>query len=243
VLDRIRHLYIHIPFCPSKCEYCAFVTHIGSLKLVPDYVASLAREATTLSENSRSGHLHTVYFGGGTPSMLQPDQIGSVLTHMQDCFGFAPDCEITIEAHPLTVDHHHLFGYRAAGVTRISFGAESMSDSELRRVGRRHTAAQVEQAVRSARNAGFASVALDLMYGLPGQTIDSWRMTLERALALQVDHLSLYPLSVEPRTVFRRKLTRGQLALPDDELYQSRLIMPHYPLVGDGGSRQSSASR
>jgi len=217
VLEPIRHLYIHIPFCPSKCEYCAFVTHIGSLKLVPAYLASLAREATTLSENSRSGHLRTVYFGGGTPSMLQPDQIGSILTHLRDCFGFAPDCEITIEAHPLTVDQPHLSGYRATGVTRISFGAESMSDSELKRVGRRHTAAQVEQAVRSARNAGFASVALDLMYGLPGQTLDSWRVTLEQALALQTDHVSLYPLSIEPRTVFRRKLTRGQLELPDDE--------------------------
>jgi oxygen-independent coproporphyrinogen-3 oxidase len=194
------------------------VTHIGSLKLVPDYLASLAREATVLSENSRSGDLHTVYFGGGTPSMLQPDQIESVLTHMQDCFGFAPDCEITIEAHPLTVDQQRLSGYHLAGVTRISFGAESMRDSELKRLGRRHTAAQVEQAVRSARNVGFTSVALDLMYGLPGQTVDSWRATLERALALRADHLSLYPLSIEPRTVFGRKLTRGQLELPADEL-------------------------
>lgn len=218
VLEPIRHLYIHIPFCPSKCEYCAFVTHIGSLKLVPIYLASLAGEANRLSENSRSGRLHTVYLGGGTPSMLRPDQIGSVLSHMRDCFGFAPDCEITIEAHPLTVDQHHLSRYQAAGVTRISFGAESMSDGELKRIGRRHTAAQVEQVVRFARKAGFASVALDLMYGLPGQTIDSWRATLERALALRVDHLSLYPLSIEPRTVFRRKVVRGQLALPDDEL-------------------------
>lgn len=218
VLERIRHLYIHIPFCPTKCEYCAFVTHIGSLKLVPDYLASLAREATILAENSRSGDLHTVYFGGGTPSMLQPEQIEWVLTRMRDCFGFARDCEITIEAHPLTVDQQRLSGYHLAGVTRISFGAESMRDSELKRLGRRHTAAQVEQAVWSARNAGFASVALDLMYGLPGQTIDSWRATLERALALHADHLSLYSLSVEPRTVFRRKLTRGQLELPADEL-------------------------
>ncbi len=218
MLDRIRHLYIHIPFCPTKCEYCAFVTHIGSLKLAPDYLASLAREADTLAKNSRSGELHTIYFGGGTPSMLQPDQIESVLTHMRGCFGFAPDSEITIEAHPLTVDQHHLSGYQAAGVNRISFGAESMSDNELKRLGRRHTAAQVGQAVRSARNEGFTSVALDLMYGLPGQTIGSWRATLERALALRTDHLSLYPLSVEPRTVFRRKLTRGQLELPADEL-------------------------
>jgi len=218
VLERIRHLYVHIPFCPSKCEYCAFVTHVGSLKLVPDYLASLVREANTLLENSRSGRLHTVYFGGGTPSMLQPDQIEGVLSHIQAGFGFAPDCEITIEAHPLTVDQHRLSKYHEAGVTRVSFGAESMSDIELKRLGRRHTTAHVEQAVRWARNAGLASVALDLMYGLPGQTSDSWRITLERALALQTDHLSLYPLSVEPRTVFRRKVARGQLELPDDEL-------------------------
>lgn len=213
----VRHLYIHIPFCPSKCEYCAFVTHVGSLKLAVPYVDAVCREAEMRRRERRGGPLSTVYLGGGTPSMLAPAQIEQLLRVVRALFGWEKGAEITMECHPTTVSEERLRGYRDAGVTRVSFGAESMRPGELAGLGRHHTARDVRRAVRLARSAGMTSVALDLMYGIPLQTERSWRRTLADAVECGVDHLSLYPLQLEPRTVFARRARRGELALPADE--------------------------
>jgi oxygen-independent coproporphyrinogen III oxidase len=213
-----HHLYVHVPFCPVKCEYCAFVTHIGSLKNAPAYVDALCRELRGLAAARPGGPLDTLYFGGGTPSLLEPAQISNVIDAARSDFGLSPDAEVTLECHPATVTTERLEMFQRAGVTRVSFGAESMHPRELIALGRTHQPDDVARAVASARQAGLSSVALDLMYGIPRQTLSSWTESLQTVLALGVDHLSLYPLQLEARTVFHRRHRRGELTLPDDEI-------------------------
>lgn len=231
-----RSLYIHIPFCPAKCPYCAFVTHIGSLKLVEPYLRALAVEAERASLGRPRVPLETVYLGGGTPSMLTPGQLDQLLTQIARIFGIAPDAEITLEAHPGTVDPAKLAGFRAAGATRISFGGESLRPDELLSLGRTHARSRVLDAVAEARAEGFDAINVDLMYGVPGQTLESWDATLTDVLGTAPDHLSLYPLSIEPRTVFARLRNRNQLELPADET-----VVDMYSLacgrLGDAGYR------
>lgn len=212
-----RSLYVHIPFCPAKCPYCAFVTHIGSLKLVEPYLEALVIEAEQASAGHPGMALETVYLGGGTPSMLTPQQFDRLITEIHRIFGIMPDAEITLEAHPATVDAGKLAGYREAGATRISFGGESLRPNELLSLGRTHLGSRVLEAVVEARGTGFDDINVDLMYGVPQQTLDSWDATLADALDAAPDHLSLYPLSIEPRTVFARLRDRNQLELPADE--------------------------
>lgn len=212
-----RSLYIHIPFCPAKCPYCAFVTHIGSLKLVEPYLEALVIEAERAASNRPRVPLATVYLGGGTPSMLTAGQFDRILSDTRRIFGIAPDAEITLEAHPDTIDPQKLAGYRQAGATRISFGGESLRPNELLSLGRTHLRSRVLDAVTEARGAGFDDINVDLMYGIPQQTLDSWDATLTDVLAIGPDHLSLYPLSIEPRTVFARLRDRNQLEAPGDE--------------------------
>lgn len=199
----IRHLYAHIPFCPTKCPYCAFVTHVGSTKLVTPYVQALQREISRRAVSLR-GPLETVYLGGGTPSMLSPEQVGDVLTCVGRSFELAGGVEVTLEAHPNTVDDRSLEGYRAVGVNRLSMGIESLDPEVLMLAGRRYEVGRIAEVVRAVRRAGFDNVSLDLIYGLPGQTLDSWRDSLQNLLALGPDHVSSYPLSIEPGTVYSR---------------------------------------
>jgi oxygen-independent coproporphyrinogen-3 oxidase len=216
--DSVRHLYVHIPFCPTKCNYCAFETHIGSLRLVPDYVEALGRELELTAGDGSAGPLETVYFGGGTPSMLTPAQLRTIMARIESLIGVKPCAEVTLEAYPGTTDERRLGEYRGLGVTRISFGVESFDPVVLGAIGRTHSPEQARQAIRSARMAGIDHIALDLIYGLPGQSEASWKGTLDTALSQDVDHLSLYPLAVEPRTVFARTQREGGLLLPPDEV-------------------------
>ncbi len=213
----IHHLYAHIPFCPVKCDYCAFVTHIGSDKLIGRYIAALQSEAMSQAARGLEGPLETIYLGGGTPSMLAPDQISHLLETFRASFGFAWSAEITMEAHPATVDSERLAGYRRAGVNRISFGVESLVPRELRALGRIAGERVPTAALSEARGAGFDNIAMDLMYGIPLQTSRSWAETLDRMLEYRPDHLSLYPLSIEPKTVFQLRQKRHELELPDDD--------------------------
>lgn len=215
--EPVRHLYAHVPFCPSKCDYCAFVTHVGSKKLIEPYVEAIVREASMRSRAVSHAPLATIYLGGGTPSMLSPAQIGSLLSNFEQCFGFEPSAEITMEAHPATVDSETLAGYLKAGVTRLSFGIESTARSELDALGRLGDETSGVAALADARAVGFGSIAADLMYGIPRQTTTSWNETLDRVLACGPDHLSLYPLAIEAKTVFDRRWRQHQLAVPDDE--------------------------
>lgn len=213
----VTSLYVHIPFCPVKCEYCAFVTHVGSLRLMEPYLKALTREAEELAHTWPGGPLDTIYFGGGTPSMVPPDKLEDLIAEIRQLFGLSRGCEITLEAHPETVDFEGLGAFRRAGVTRLSVGGESLNATELRRLRRRHTGERVVEVLQEARSAGFENVNIDLMYGIPGQTLASWNDTLDRLLTAGPDHLSLYPLSIEPRTVFWRKQKQHALPLPDDD--------------------------
>ncbi len=202
-----RALYVHVPFCLSVCPYCDFVVHTGRTARGPTsavdaFVAAAVAEVRLRAEGVRGrfgtlGPLRSVYLGGGTPSLLAPAQVASLLAAAQEGFGLASDAEITLEANPGPADRGDLVGFRAAGVNRLSIGAQSFQASELRRLGRRHAPEDVANTVRHARRAGFDDVSLDLLYDVPGQTLDSWRRSLGRALALEPQHISAYALALD----------------------------------------------
>jgi oxygen-independent coproporphyrinogen-3 oxidase len=196
-------LYIHFPFCISVCPYCDFVVVAGSAARGPrsrvdPLVRALHLELGLRSEG-RAGQapLRSVYLGGGTPSLLPSSEVASLLEAVQAALGIAADAEITLEANPGVDETGDLAGFRAAGVNRLSVGAQSMDDRELRRLGRRHRAEDVVNTVRAAREAGFESVSLDLLTDVPGQTLRSWRATVGAALRLEPEHLSVYTLSLD----------------------------------------------
>ena len=196
-MNECRSLYIHIPFCLSRCRYCDFASHAGlSPELREAYLAALCRELECLP----TGELETVYFGGGTPSLLTEGELSRILEAVARRFRVKPHAEISLECNPATASKGKLRGFRTLGVTRLSIGVQSLSDVELSALGRVHTAADAVETYRAARAAGFASVSLDLMYGLPLQTKESFLKTLDCALSLSPDHLSAYGLILEEGT-------------------------------------------
>jgi oxygen-independent coproporphyrinogen-3 oxidase len=194
-------LYVHFPFCVSICPYCDFVVVPGRAARGPaNRVAALVDALVAeimLRAPSRRAPLRSVYLGGGTPSLMTPGQVGQLLTIVDREFGLAPDAEVTLEANPGQSERGDLAGFRAAGVNRLSIGAQGLDDVELRRLGRRHSAADVAATVTEARRAGFDNVSLDLLYDVPGQTLASWRSSLATALALAPNHVSAYALSLD----------------------------------------------
>ncbi len=212
-------LYIHYPFCRSKCGYCAFNSTAGSTISPADYSKGLLEEMA-LRAATITGPLRaiTLYLGGGTPSLLDPDQVVRLTGAARELFGLTSAAEVTLEANPGTVTRSSLDRFRSAGVNRLSLGVQSFTDRFLAILGRSHSAAQVHQAFTAARQAGFTNVSLDLMHSLPGQTLAQWAGELEQACALAPEHLSVYGLTVEPGTPFARLEDAGQLDLPDDEL-------------------------
>lgn len=207
-------LYVHIPFCRSRCHYCAFNTYAGLDSLIPAYGEALRAEAQRAPEV----RAHTLYFGGGTPSLVPADLLTPLIRFLRERFALPEDAEVTLEANPGTVDEAYLRALRAAGVNRLSLGAQSAHEDELRLLGRRHTWEETTAAVRAARAAEVAVINLDLIYGLPGQTMARWQETLEAALALAPDHLSLYALTLEEGTPLAEWVARGELPPPDDDL-------------------------
>ncbi|SRR5581483_10356807 len=224
-------LYVHVPFCTAKCHYCDFNSYAGLDRLFESYVEMVCREIETLSEGLGA---RTVFFGGGTPSLLAPEALGRILSSIDRHLLLDPQTEITVEANPGTVAESRLSELRALGINRISFGVQSFDAGLLADLGRIHTADQAASARRAARAAGFESVNLDFIYGLPNQTLDTWRETLERALDLRPEHLSLYALTVEPGTVFFRRAERGQLPLPDEDLVADMYELAVDLLAGAG---------
>lgn len=201
-------LYIHVPFCVSVCPYCDFVVYGGAAargprNLVAPLMEALVREIGIRSTEAartfggRQPRLGSVYLGGGTPSLLTPAQVGRLLGAVDRGYGIAPAAEVTLEANPGPGEHGDLAGFRAAGVTRLSVGAQSMQLTELRAIGRRHSPADVVETVRLARRAGIGALSLDLLFDLPTQTPAAWRSTLEAALALEPDHISAYALTLD----------------------------------------------
>lgn len=210
-------VYVHIPFCGTRCSYCAFNTYTGRRDEYEPYVEALRREIAFVGARAPAP-AHTLYFGGGTPSLLSPDQIRSVIDAAVVHLDLAPHAEIMLEANPGSVNLADLVKIRGAGVNRLSLGMQSSDPVELRRFARRHTLDDVHDAVTWAREAGFASVSLDLIYGVPGQTLRSWQRSVVDALGFAPDHLSLYSLGVEEGTAFARWIARGELPPPDPDL-------------------------
>lgn len=184
---------------------------------MPAYVEALCRVITR--EGAASGYeaARTIYFGGGTPSLLEPEHVAQLIAAVDTVLPLVPDCEVTLEANPVTADAEHFSGFRAAGVNRLSFGVQSFTDRLLRVLGRDHDAAQARRAIRLAREAGYSNVSLDLMYAVPGQSFADWQHDVAAALDLASEHLSLYCLTVEPTTPYARWAAEGRIQLPPDD--------------------------
>jgi len=219
-------LYVHIPFCAAICNYCNFNRGLRDPNLEPRYVAALIREirggiAGLPSTSPRPGKplaADTIYFGGGTPSLLAPAEIAAVVAACRETFDIAAGAEITMEANPETVSPERLAGYRAAGVNRMSFGVQSFRDAELRRLGRLHDAARARAAYGEARLAGFDNISVDLMLWLPSQTLADLRESVDALIALRPEHASLYLLEIYPNAPLRDEMARaGWSQAPDDD--------------------------
>lgn len=211
-----NRIYIHVPFCVEKCSYCAFVSTPPQENELIEYPGLLMRELRSCPPGP--GPVASIYFGGGTPSLLQPQQLAGLLSGIAGHTGIQADAEITLEANPGTVDHISLKGFRNAGFNRISLGIQSFDDRFLECLGRIHTAVQSRQAFRDARKAGFNNVSIDLIHSLPGQSLHQWRSELQHAIDLSPEHISIYGLTVEEGTPFARIYPADSPELPDDDL-------------------------
>ena len=218
----IQGLYVHVPFCRFKCYYCDFNTYAGIEGLMPRYVEAVCAEIRRWGE-ALAGHetavpIQSIYFGGGTPSLLASEQIGQVLHTTREAFEVAADAEVTIEANPESVDALRAVAHQDLGVNRVSMGAQTFDDQQLRVLGRLHNADRIRDAFHGLRVAGFDNINLDLMYGLPDQSVEQWGHSLEEALRLEPEHLSLYALTVEERTPFHRWIEVDRtLPVPDPD--------------------------
>jgi oxygen-independent coproporphyrinogen-3 oxidase len=204
-------LYVHIPFCERKCIYCDFYS-IESTALIGRFQSALLREIDLQAGCGGGTVFDTVFFGGGTPSLLSPAQLGEILGTLRSVFAIDDDAEITVETNPGTVSPVKLTGYRELGVNRLSIGIQSFEADELQFLGRIHDARQAEECVRMTRRAGFGNVSVDLIYSLPGQSAAKWLRTLNRALALEPDHISAYSLIVEDNTPLARHVAAGHVS-------------------------------
>ncbi len=211
-------LYIHIPFCAKKCPYCDFNTYANLGDLQQATVDALCAEMEAWREALAGRALHSIFLGGGTPTLLTPHQIEQVFSAVQRNFSLHPACSLTSEANPSTVDRARFAALHACGVGRLSLGVQSFQPDELTFLGRTHDVADVYRAYEAARAAGFEDINLDFMFGLPGQTPQAWSQTLDEALALAPEHLSLYSLIVEPNTPLHRWVQVGNVDAPDEDV-------------------------
>lgn len=212
-------LYLHIPFCTHRCSYCDFNTFAGQERKIPAYVAALCSEIQQVAETAPARlRAHTIFFGGGTPSLLQPEQIRAILDCIRANFSVDEDAEITLEANPGTVTCQGLQALRAAGANRLSFGMQSAHPDDLRLLERQHDFRDVIQAVQWARQASFDNLSVDLIFGLPDQGLPRWQESIRRAVNLQTEHLSLYALTIEHGTPLYRRWAHGMIPTIDDDL-------------------------
>jgi len=218
-------LYVHIPFCETKCPYCDFNTYAGIEPMVPAYVAALRREIELWGEALGRPTVATVFFGGGTPSYLPSRHIAALMASVRAGFELDGDAEVTLEANPGDFTDDKLAAYLAGGINRLSIGVQSLDDGLLKVLGRRHDAAEAERAYRMAVAAGFDNVSIDLMYGLPYQHIDQWRETLEGAESLGPQHISMYGLTLEGGTPMEQQVKTGVVPVPDPDLAADMYLM------------------
>ncbi|HVI69859.1 MAG TPA: radical SAM family heme chaperone HemW [Pyrinomonadaceae bacterium] len=209
-------LYVHIPFCSSRCSYCDFATGLYQRELADRYVRAIVEEIR--STRFVGQHVDTIYFGGGTPSLLAPAQLDCILSSLFDHFQIEDVAEITLEINPGSATPEKLREFRRLGINRASFGAQTFDDAELAKLGRSHTAADALRTFADLRSAGFANVSFDLIAGLPGQTLEGWRRNIKQALELQPEHLSFYLLEVHSGTPLAEHIRRGLQPVPDEDL-------------------------
>jgi len=212
-------LYVHVPFCSAICNYCNFNRGLFDAELKARYVDALVSEISSSHEPPATGRqsADTIYFGGGTPSLLEPDEIGHIIAACEAAFDVSADREVTLEANPETVTEARLAAYRAAGVSRISFGVQSFREEELRRLSRLHSVDRARAAIAEARAAGFDNVSLDLMMWLPEQRVDQWLASVDAAILVNPDHLSLYLLEVYPNAPLKDDMARARWSQAPDE--------------------------
>jgi oxygen-independent coproporphyrinogen-3 oxidase len=211
-------IYIHIPFCKSRCSYCDFATGLYQEELAERYVQALLTDIQTTRQDDQSHAVDTIYLGGGTPSMLSPVQIERILSTVHESFNVDPAAEITMEINPGSSTKDRLTEFRRAGINRSSFGAQTFDDHELARLGRSHTSADTVRTLEALRDVGFENISFDLIAGLPGQTMSGWQQNVDRSLALAPEHLSFYLLEVHSGTPLAQHIERGIQPKPDDDL-------------------------
>lgn len=242
VPGRPLSLYVHVPYCPSRCGYCDFNTYTaaelgsapgtGQQAYLEGVRAEIGQAAAVLG--SGRPQVSSVFFGGGTPTLLPAAELVGILGALRQKFAFADTCEVTTEANPETLSREYLAALHDGGFTRLSLGMQSAAPHVLATLERRHTPGRVADAVRWAREAGFASVSLDLIYGTPGESMDDWRTSLTAALACEPDHISAYALIVEEGTRFATRLRRGELLAPDDDDLADKYLVTEAALTGAG---------
>jgi len=229
--EKIPGLYIHIPFCLSKCHYCDFYS-LTSISAVPDFLDALFKEMTMY--RNRFNSFDTVYIGGGTPSLLSPQQLENILVRIWGNFDLISDSEITVETNPADLNRSYLESIREIGINRINIGVQSFDQKVLNFLGRRHSLMQALSAVEASRKAGFHNIGLDLIYGVPGQSIDSWLDTLKQAVAFSPEHLSCYQLTLEPKTPLGKRYQAGEFSIPGEELQYEFFMKTSQFLEGAG---------
>src|SRR5205085_10384146 len=245
IVRSMRHLYLHVPFCRRRCTYCDF--SIAVRKSIParEYVDAVLQEVNIPGVtdpgrepgDSGSEVLETIYLGGGTPSLLPPDALATLLTSLRDAFhltSLRDAVEVTLEANPEDVTRDTATAWRRAGINRVSLGAQSFDDQALQWMHRSHDAARIAAAVATLRLAGIDNISLDLIFALPAGLARDWGRDLEQALALRPAHLSLYGLTVEERTPLARWISRGATSPPDDERYAAEYLLAHSRLAACG---------
>ncbi|MGM0645800.1 MAG: radical SAM family heme chaperone HemW [Thermodesulfobacteriota bacterium] len=245
-------LYIHFPFCQSKCRYCAFVSGPGSQEAIHDWLRLVCAEARIWGRRRNAPRLETVYIGGGTPSLLSAEQVEQLASCLATAFSWPEGIEWTLEANPESFQHtHYAAALQRLGVNRLSFGVQSLIDRELALLGRAHDKKKAARAVRTAREGGMTNISLDLLWGLPGQTVPQWQHTLQGALDLGPDHLSCYALTPEPGTAVYADLQTATLPpLPDEDrlsaMYEHNVArlhragFQHYEIANFAPSGQES---
>jgi oxygen-independent coproporphyrinogen-3 oxidase len=229
--SKIPGLYIHIPFCFSKCHYCDFYS-LTSISAVPDFLDALFKEMEMY--RNRFHPFDTVYIGGGTPSLLSPQQLEQILTNIREKFDLSSKPEITIEANPADLNRSYLESIREIGINRINIGVQSFDHKVLGFLGRRHSLKQAISAIEASKKAGFRNMGLDLIYGVPEQDIESWLDTLKQAVAFSPEHLSCYQLTLETKTPLGKRYQAGEFSMPGEEL-QYEFFMKTSEFLEDAG--------
>jgi len=218
-MQELLSLYLHIPFCQKRCGYCDFVTYAGMESYLDAYIEALCQEIIWYGKHLPADKvIHTIYFGGGTPSIMSPLQVGEIMKAMKKSLPFLRDVEVTIEANPGTLSKDKLDGYLNNGINRISLGMQSASNAELKLLDRIHNFSQVKYSIEAAKNSGFENISVDLIYGLPSQKFSHWMETLEITISLKVQHISCYSLTIEEGTPLESLVKEGIVTPLDNDL-------------------------